>query len=115
MWMESINGEGYAKEKKRFRELCKGREMGKKKKKRVRNVKAKNYIRDHTNKTQSGESIKREEWRMYFNNTLRGKEKRTTYEKKRTNIPHQDMNELKHIELENPIVKHKTEKLLDED
>ena len=25
------------------------------------------------------------------------------------------MNELKHIELENPIVKHKTEKLLEED
>ena len=66
LWKQSINGEGYAREKRDSGNCVKEVKRGRRKKGRVGNVKAKNDIRSHTNKTQSGESIKREEWRMYF-------------------------------------------------
>ena len=76
------------KTKTKFRELCKDkkRKEGEGNSK-IRNVKTEREIWGYINegrkkKTQTGESIKGEEWRKHFRNTLKGNEEKTIGEKR---------------------------------
>ena len=66
-------------------------------------------------KTQTEESIKEEEWREHFMNTLKGNEEKTKEEKRIIVMPQDDIEELKEIEIEEQIDKQKTQKAPGED
>jgi len=137
-----INKADYMKTKKKFIELCKEKAKTEKEIEKTRNAKTEReiwgYINEGRKKTQrknkkfkrgrygvmqtkaekrkqTGESIKGEEWREHFRNTLKGKEEKTIGEKRIIVMPQDDIEELEDIETEEQIDKQKTQKASGED